>query len=186
MTLSYTSNITLRDVIIHAAGNMAITEFQGDGGNRYQNVSLVPRGPSTPLGSNADGFHSSGMRQGPTLSGVRMQNLLDDYFNVHNTFQLVARRTGPASVLVGDFQYLAGDNTLYATQQTLSRVAAGETGSFFPINTFTFPSLASDTIAAIERVPDTDGLLKSAHDAASKEAKKTPCSACASGDDDTL
>ena len=183
VTLSYTSNITLRDIIIHAAGNMAITEFQGGGGNRYQNVSLEPRGPSTPLGSNADGFHSSGMRRGPTLSGVRMRNLLDDYFNVHNTFQLVARRVGPASLLVGDYQYLAGDNTLYATQQTLSRVSAGEMSSFFPVNTFSYPPLASATIATIQRVTDTDGLLQSAHAAISAMAKKTPCSACKAGDD---
>ena len=33
-----------------------------------------------------------------------MQNLLDDYFNVHNTFQIVVQRAGPASVLVGDYQ----------------------------------------------------------------------------------
>ena len=82
-------------------------------GNHYNNVFLVPRGPTTPLASNADGFHSSGMRHGPTLSNVSMLNLLDDYFNVHNTFQIVAKRAGPRSVLVGDYQYLAGDNTLY-------------------------------------------------------------------------
>ena len=50
-------------------------------------------GPQRPLASNADGFHSSGMRQGPTLRRVRMLNLLDDYFNVHNTFQVTLTLT---------------------------------------------------------------------------------------------
>lgn len=52
VTSSHTTNITFEDVRIYAASNMAITEFQGGGGNTYRNVSLVPRGPATPLGSN--------------------------------------------------------------------------------------------------------------------------------------
>ena len=126
VTLSWTANVTLRDVTLFAAGNMAITEFQGGGGNVYENVSLVPRGPSTPLASNADGFHSSGLRRGPTLHKVRMHNLLDDYFNVHNTFQLVAKRASPRSLLVGDFQYLAGDNTLYVRSAPRAPLVRGQ------------------------------------------------------------
>jgi|EP01047_Picozoa_sp_COSAG01_P030340 hypothetical protein len=91
---------------------MAITEFQGGGGNQYINVSLTPRSPATPLASNADGFHSSGMRRGPTLVGVTMTNLLDDYLNIHNTFQLVTNRTGPQSLLVADYQLFSGDNSV--------------------------------------------------------------------------
>ena len=74
VTLSYTTRVALENVVIHAAGNMAITEFQGGGGNTYTNVSLVPRSADRPLASNADGFHSSGMRLGPTLSGVTMKS----------------------------------------------------------------------------------------------------------------
>jgi hypothetical protein len=57
IALSYTARVTVRDIIVHAAGNMALTEFQGHGGNLYSNISLVPRDQSRPLGSNADGFH---------------------------------------------------------------------------------------------------------------------------------
>jgi hypothetical protein len=52
------------------------------------------------------------MVHGPTLKGVKMLNLLDDYFNVHNTFQIVARREGARSLLVGDYQLFNGDNTM--------------------------------------------------------------------------
>ena len=105
LALSYTSRVTVRDVTIHAAGNMAITEFQGGGGNVYANVSLVPRDATRPLASNADGFHSSGMVRGPHLVRVTMRNLLDDYFNVHTTVQLVAEvHAATNSILVGDYQ----------------------------------------------------------------------------------
>ena len=57
-------------------------------------------------------MHSSGMVHGPTLSGVKMLDLLDDYFNVHNTFQIVAQREGTHSLLVGDYQLFHGDNTM--------------------------------------------------------------------------
>jgi hypothetical protein len=43
----------------------------------YDHVAIVPRSVSTPLASNADGFHSSGMRFGPQLVGVEIRNLLD-------------------------------------------------------------------------------------------------------------
>ena len=66
VALSYTARVTMRDIVIHAAGNMALTEFQGDGGNVYSNISLVPRDKSRPLGSNADGFHRSACPHPPT------------------------------------------------------------------------------------------------------------------------
>ena len=100
----------------------------------------------------------------------------------------MAKRTGPRSVLVGDYQYLTGGNTLYATQQTLSRVLPGESASFFVINELAVAvgdelNLTSNTIAGIERVTDPAllPLLASAHAEASKMAKDTPCSACAAG-----
>lgn len=77
LSLSRTAEMVTRNVTLHAASYMAITEFLGDGGNTYDHVAVVPRNASTPLGSNADGFHSSGMRRGPQLVGVSIHNLLD-------------------------------------------------------------------------------------------------------------
>ena len=184
LALSYTSRVTVRDVTIHAAGNMAITEFQGDGGNVYANVSLVPRDATRPLASNADGFHSSGMKRGPHLLRVTMRNLLDDYFNVHTTVQLVAEvHAATNSLLVGDYQLFNGSNLEYATQRTLTRVAVNDHVSFFPINTFTWPAAATGVIASIARVaaPAFQHVLEDAYAAASKRAIATPCSACRAG-----
>ena len=183
LSLSRTAAVTVTDVTIHAAGYMAITEFLGGGGNVYERVRLVPRNASRPLASNADGFHSSGMRAGPTLRGVEIRNLLDDYFNVHNTFQLVVAVESPTRVLLGDFQLFPGGNTLYGTQRTLDAAAAGDALSFFPINTFTYPAAATQRIADVALVAGADAAaaLARAYAAAAAAAAATPCSACHRG-----
>ena len=182
LALADTTRVAVRDVDIHAASYMAVTEFRGDGGNVYERLRLVPRDASMPLSSNADGFHSSGMRLGPTLRGVVMTGLLDDYFNVHNTFQLLVGSAGPLSLLVGDYQLFAGDSALlYGTQKTLDRVVAGDALSVFPLNTFTYPPLSSGLVASIAEVPNATAALAAAYAAASAAAIATPCSACHAG-----
>jgi hypothetical protein len=109
----------------------------------------------------------------------------DDYFNVHTTSQLYIGPAWPgsSSQLVGDFQLFAGANTNYGTQTTLDRVEAGQTMSFFPLNTFSYPPLATARVAGIARV-DGDfaaALLAAAYANASALALKTPCSACEAG-----
>lgn len=111
---------------------------------------------------------------------------LADYFNVHNTFQLLvagADIASPTSILVGDYQLFAGGNQLYGTQQTLSHTVPGDDLSFYPLNTFSWPALAAARIASIVPVPDAVAkpLLAAAYSNASAVAKSTPCSACHAG-----
>ena len=183
LTLTSCRNVTSINITIHASGNMAITEFQGDGPNTYDHVRLVPRAAWRPLASNADGFHSSGLRHGPQLLGVEMRNLFDDYFNVHNTFQLLVQQHGPSSALIGDYQLFAGGDTVYGSERTLSRVQVGEQLSFYPVNTLLFPGLGTVTIASISLVtdPTLQHLLGDAYEATSAKAEDTPCSACHAG-----
>ena len=184
ITLSLTrcAKVTVHDVSILAAGYMALTEFQGDGGNVYERVRIAPPSDARPLGSNADGFHSSGAAAGPRLDHVEIRNLFDDYFNVHTTSQLYI---GPsaAGYLIGDYQLFAGLETNYGTQTTLDRVAPGETLSFYPLNTFSFPPLATGAVAGLARVDGAaaDALLADAYARASAAAVATPCSACKKG-----
>jgi hypothetical protein len=187
ITLSLTdcARVAVRRVSILSASYMAVTEFQGDGGNSYEGLRVAAPSAARPLGSNADGFHSSGARAGPRLSGVTIKGLLDDYFNVHTTAQLYIGPAweGSSFHLLGDFQLFAGGAANYGTQTTLDRVSVGETLSFFPLNTFSFPPLATQSLASIVRVEGTPAaaLLASAYAAASKLAKATPCSACEAG-----
>lgn len=110
-----------------------------------------------------------------------------DFFNVHNTLQLYIGPSSPGSAyhLIGDFQLFQGSNSNYGTQTTLDRVAVGESLSFFPLNTFTYPPLDSEAIASIARVSSADGsaaaVLADAYTRASALAKSTPCSACHAG-----
>jgi hypothetical protein len=185
LSLSRCANVVVKDINILAAGYMAITEFQGDGANIYQRVKVAPPSLNRPVGSNADGFHSSGAAVGPTLDRVVIRNLLDDFFNVHTTSQLYIGPSwdGASSYLIGDYQLFAGDNSNYGTQTTLDRVRMGETISFYPMNTFSYPPLSSNTIASIVQVNGAaaDSLLASAYKAASAAAVATPCSACRAG-----
>ena len=107
---------------------------------------------------------------------------------MHNTLQLYIGPAGGDHHLIGDYQLFQGANTNYGTQTTLDRVAAGEALSFFPLNTFTYPPLASARLASIARVGGGAGgggaaaaLLADAYSRASALAKATPCSACHAG-----
>jgi len=112
-----------------------------------------------------------------------IRGLLDDYFNVHNTFQLVVASSS-SSLLVGDFQLFSGDDaTLYGTQKTLPRASAGDAVSWYPLNTFSFPPLGAGVVVSVGAVGGAaaDALLASAWANASAAAVNTPCSACHAG-----
>jgi len=89
LSLSNCGSLLVSDVAILAASYMAVTEFQGDGGNVYRRVRIAGPSPDRPLGSNADGFHSSGTRTGPRLEGVVIKGLLDGEWTALVPFVLV-------------------------------------------------------------------------------------------------
>lgn len=68
------------DVIIHAGGNMGFLEQLGDGGHSYRRVKIVRKPGSTgPMALNADGFHSTSVRVGPTL----LSNVAERFGGLH-------------------------------------------------------------------------------------------------------
>jgi hypothetical protein len=84
------SLVSVVDVAIHTAPNKAITEFDGQGGHRYERV-IIDRaeGSNKLLAANSDAFHSSGCRSGPSIVDCSFGFTGDDYFNIHNTMQIV-------------------------------------------------------------------------------------------------
>jgi hypothetical protein len=102
--------------------SMAVTEFDGRGGNVYGAVNVVRRrvptdaalanscGPAkdrvclATVASNADVFHSSGCRRGPTVPNRNCEFLyaLDGYLNVHTRTQVATRHSGRGTVVVAD------------------------------------------------------------------------------------
>jgi len=65
----------------------------------------------------------------------------------------------------------------------MDRVKVGEPISFFPMNTFSYPPLATRTISSVSRIEDASAstILVAAYANASAVAKSTPCSACNAG-----
>ena len=90
------SRCTMREVTLQNAGFAAFFETGGDGGNVYVGCRVKP-GPRPAgatedqlVGCGADGFHSSGVRIGPTLDRCVWEGLLhDDCIAIHGSLQEV-------------------------------------------------------------------------------------------------
>jgi hypothetical protein len=87
---------TMRDVTLQNAGFAAFFETGGAGGHVYVGCKVMP-GPRPAgatedqlVGCGADGFHSSGVRVGPTLERCVWEGLLhDDCIAIHGSLQQV-------------------------------------------------------------------------------------------------
>lgn len=90
------SRCTMREVTLQNAGFAAFFETGGDGGHVYVGCKVAP-GPKPagatedPLvGCGADGFHSAGVRTGPTIERCVWEGLLhDDCIAIHGALQTV-------------------------------------------------------------------------------------------------
>jgi hypothetical protein len=88
------AGITLENVTIEHGSGFCVHEYGGEGGNRYRYTVTYgppPRGATeTPLIScNADAFHSSGVRKGPTLEGCLFEGMCDDGIAIHGSYGLI-------------------------------------------------------------------------------------------------
>jgi hypothetical protein len=98
INLNACSACTLENITIYASPHMAMTELSGDG-NTYRNCHIVRRpGTNRLLACNADVFHSSGARHGPTVEQCEFSWSGDDLINVHGFFSMVAAQDGPNEV----------------------------------------------------------------------------------------
>ena len=66
---------------------MAIYEVDGEGANVYDSITIAPS-PGYLIGSNADGFHSTDVAQGPALLNSRLTNIENDFFSTHSTMHV--------------------------------------------------------------------------------------------------
>ena len=88
------SGITVEDVTIRNGGGFCVHEDGGEGGNRYRyRVTYGPKPPGATeaplLSCNADAFHSSGVRKGPTLEGCLFEGMGDDGIPIHGAYSLI-------------------------------------------------------------------------------------------------
>jgi len=179
------SSVTTQDVTIRAAGYFGIVDLNGEGGNTYRRVQIVSPYNDRPLAANADGIHSSNCKKGPLIEECKIANINDDFFNVHNTLQLVANRESDTSLLLVDPHLFAGPgDSIYGTFETLSHVSPGHSFSFYALNALkSTNALARGIVKSIKVVDDTSlqYLIKQTYDKANAVANSCPLDACGSG-----
>ena len=93
------SGMTLSGLTIKAGTGFCVHEDGGEGGNAYHYaVTYGPRpagATADPLmACDADAFHSSNVRRGPTVSGCRFEGMPDDGIAVHGRYALVTGNDG--------------------------------------------------------------------------------------------
>lgn len=88
------SGCALEGVTLLGGSGFCVHEDGGEGRNRYQYTLTYPPKPAgateAPLiASNADAFHSGGMRRGPVLDGCRFEGMCDDGVPIHGYYRFV-------------------------------------------------------------------------------------------------
>ncbi|MCX7007991.1 MAG: right-handed parallel beta-helix repeat-containing protein [Kiritimatiellaeota bacterium] len=108
------SAVEISDVAIRNGSGFCIHEDGGEGGNRYSYA--VTYGPKPPgataeplISANADAFHSSGVRHGPTLDGCRFEGMCDDGVPIHGSYALVLAATNTELFVTRGRFFRAGD-----------------------------------------------------------------------------
>lgn len=142
---------------IYSSSGFAIHEAGGEGGSYYRYSVLrgpVPEGADTAplLSSNADAFHSSGVRRGPQVQGCRFEYMADDGIPIHGNYLGVVAVRGRTLVLEApwpDEWFRPGDRLrIYApqlaqeiTSEGLPRVVSWDRVEGAPASTSTYVPL---------------------------------------------
>ena len=91
------ANMKIEDVAAEFSGGFGWFETGGAGGNRFTAIAAKP-GPKPegaqvePLMSeNADGFHSAGVKRGPTIENSMFTRMPDDGIAIHGEYQMVRK-----------------------------------------------------------------------------------------------
>lgn len=98
-------NMTFSSLVIKGGAGIAAIELWGNGNNYYNYTLTYPPLPAGAtqkplLSSNADGFHSSGAVNGPTLNGCVLEGMNDDGVAIHGNYALVMQPASGNTVIV--------------------------------------------------------------------------------------
>lgn len=120
--------------------------MDGEGGNVFHNITIAPP-EGYLIGSNADGFHSTDVATGPTLSGSQLTNIENDFFSTHATMHIAVPLPEPRShnfMLIDPREFAFGTaaaagtiDEYYGTASPLNHVVNGtDTVSCYDFNSF--------------------------------------------------
>jgi len=176
---------TSQNINIHHSTYFSVLDLNGGGANIYSGMKIQSPYPNRPLASNADGFHAAGSLVGPTITDCVIQNINDDFFNVHNTLQLVAQRLDESSLIAIEPHIFDGSsNTIYGTFEVMSRLQPGDTLSVYPINSVAPANvLFTGTIQEIAQIdfPNTTAIIKATYTEDNSINHGCPLDACSAG-----
>ena len=127
--LLHCQQMRLVGVKVHNGSGLCFHEWGGEGDNHYESCT-VTRGPRPPnaqedplFGSNADGFHSTSVRHGPTLLKCRFEYMDDDGIAIQGAYALMVEAKGSDTLIADcrDSNFIAGDQLrIYDERNTLA------------------------------------------------------------------
>lgn len=132
-------------------------------GHIFKRVSFTPHPKNfSAMVAGKDGLHESDVRKGLQFIDSKIHGTADDFFNFHNTLQIVYSCDAATSSCLVVNPHIDGvpDNTVYGSQRVLATVRAGDRFSFYPLSHFphpennTPPILATATVATKKQVTD--------------------------------
>ena len=135
------SGITLEDFTIHAAGNFAIYEEPGDGGNIYRRCRVIRRpGTDRLMACNADVFHVNTGSKGPLVEECEFSYAGDDLINIHSLYGLATEQKSP--------------RTFVMINHYARPVVAGRRLQIFDFETFSL--LGEPVVKSVKTLPGTE------------------------------
>ncbi len=144
-------SVTLEDITVYSAPNMAFSEGNGEGGHVYRRCNVVLRpGTKRLLASNADVFHSIKVRKGPLIEDCEFSHACDDFINIHSYFSLVMDTQSPTRKIVVPFY--KDDISDGVTLSFYSRKSALPLGSAKVLKAVSLTD--KETIAAAKAIPE--------------------------------
>ncbi len=98
------ANVEYENITLYSVPFIGFVENVGGGGHAYRRCRIVKRpGTDRLLGGNADGFNSSNVLKGPLLEECEIENIGDDFVNIHGEYFRVFEQTAPTELIVQPF-----------------------------------------------------------------------------------
>jgi hypothetical protein len=96
--------ILLEDITLYGAGFVGFVGHVGEGPIVFRRCKILRRpGTNRLVGGNADGFNVSNMRHGPVLEDCVIENIGDDFVNIHGSYYRVFVQESPTQIVAQRF-----------------------------------------------------------------------------------
>lgn len=152
--ITNSTRILTQDLVVHGGATESVVEGGGEGNNTYLRVKVIRRRPEQSpvrlLAANADGFHSSCVRVGPTLLDSEFEFTGDDILNIHSRMSLVLNATSLHSALIIDTLGSSSPADYDRSTLMLEHTLVGDSIAFFTLGSL--KPLGTGNVTRLDRV----------------------------------